>query len=97
MTEIAREKQISINIHDFQVLTECLANTYSSLQLQSIKQQTVLELGSRMSIYQDGDTNNSDFDIMNDIQRINRIIFAEEISYDGKANPTQKSLEQYLK
>lgn len=81
LLKIASEKDIQLHTVEFQKLTDCLARTYASVQKQAQIQQTVLERSSQMSIYQDGDRQNSDFDIMDDIRRINRLIFAEEIPY----------------
>lgn len=39
-----------------------------------------------MGVYMDGDTSNSDYDILTDIQKINGVIFTETLSYNGVRN-----------
>ena len=41
---------------------------------------------SSMGVYMDGDTSNSDYDILSDIQKINGIIFTETLTYNGVRN-----------
>lgn len=45
----------------------------------------------------DGDTSNSDYDIVADIKKINAIIFKKEINYKGSPNNTKKLLNDYVK
>ncbi|NUJ97748.1 hypothetical protein HGA92_03085 [Candidatus Gracilibacteria bacterium] len=41
---------------------------------------------SRIGLYSDGDTNNSPFDLINDIKEIEKIIFIQESEYNGEEN-----------
>lgn len=41
---------------------------------------------SRIWLYSDGDTNNSPFDLINDIKEIEKIIFIQESEYNGEEN-----------
>lgn len=42
----------------------------------------------------DGDTKNSDYDIVADIQKINTIIFKEEVKYTGTQNKSVDLLKR---
>ena len=39
-----------------------------------------------IGLYTDGDTANSDYDIVSDIEKINSILFTQKLDYIGKAN-----------
>ena len=44
----------------------------------------------------DGNTNNSDYDIMTDIEKINSLIFSETLTYNGTANLGKGSISDLL-
>lgn len=44
----------------------------------------------------DGDTTNSDYDIIADIEKINSIIFSKNIKYSGEKNTSAKSFHDFL-
>ena len=45
----------------------------------------------------DGNTKNSDFDIVADIEKINEIIFTSHSKYDGTKNNASKLIDNFLK
>jgi len=47
-------------------------------------------------VYMDGDTTNSDYDIISDITKINQILFSEDIKYNGVKNNSQNSFANFL-
>lgn len=67
------------------------------MQSESRLQQTKIEIGGAIGVFSDGTLQNSDYDIIYDIDKINAIIFSEKIPYQGKVNPTNKSLERFLR
>lgn len=44
----------------------------------------------------DGDTANSDYDVIADIEKINSLIFSEELPYNGTKNAGKISLANLL-
>jgi len=76
------------------ILTDIIQYTYVFHQKASIdaeKLSDTLYNISRTGIFADGDTNNSWFDIIADLQDIDAIIFSEEIDYNGEANRSPTS------
>lgn len=44
----------------------------------------------------DGDTTNSDYDIITDIEKINMIIFSKDIKYGGERNNSSSAFRDFL-
>lgn len=44
----------------------------------------------------DGDTTNSDYDIISDIGKINMIIFSKDIKYSGEKNNSSSAFQNFL-
>ena len=44
----------------------------------------------------DGNTANSDYDIVADVEKINALIFTEELKYNGTKNMGKKSLSNLI-
>lgn len=57
-------------------------------------QETLTRLMST-NLYADGDTNNSSYDILYDMERINRVIFSQEINYQGVVNREADALDLF--
>lgn len=51
---------------------------------------------SYLGLYMDGDKNNSEYDIVSDIEKINMILFSQDIKYKGTPNASAKSLADFL-
>ncbi len=94
---IATRKNITLTTDGLQGIASCLSETYANIQSQSLRQQEVLETAGNISIYNDGNRDNSDYDIIDDIKKIHTIIFSVPPKYDGVVNPTGKSLDKYLR
>lgn len=82
---------------DFQSLASCLKTTYADVKNRAKTQQQDLENSAGIGLYMDGDTSNSDFDIITDIEKINTIIFAQPDKYEGKKNNLNNKLNDFLK
>lgn len=80
----------------FQELTSCLTNRYQWVESQSSKEQNNLEQLSSIGLYSDGDTSNSDYDIIADIDKINAIIFSTPEKYTGVKNNAKDALSKFL-
>lgn len=75
----------------FANLVSCLAETYNQLGDIAAKDEEALSSMWILWIYTDGDTKNSDYDIVADIEKLNAIIFTEKLDYIGKVNVSKES------
>jgi len=62
-------------------LSSCLSETYRKLSEEAQKDENSLSQLSIIGLYSDGDTSNSDYDIIANIERINSILFTERLDY----------------
>jgi len=73
-------------------LATCLAETYRRLWDEAATDEQMLYGMGIVWLYMDGDTDNSDYDIIADINRINSILFTEELDYIGRIHQVTRSL-----
>lgn len=97
ISEVAGRKNITLTTEELNRLGGCLTETYQKMQTQSKKQAHALETAGSIGIFSDGNADNSDFDIMVDIEKINAIIFSSEEQYHGSVNITAQALAKFLK
>jgi len=74
----------------------CLADTYSDMQTNAMTDMTAMKKAWGAWVYMDGDTTNSDYDIITDITKINQILFSEDLKYNGVKNNSQNSFANFL-
>jgi hypothetical protein len=75
----------------FQNAATCLADTYRKMgELAAASEKSASAIGL-IGLYTDGDTANSDYDIVSDIEKINSILFTQKLDYIGKANMSAES------
>lgn len=67
-------------------LQNCITDYYSHLQQESSQSLDSMASIGEVGLYTDGDTNNSDFDLLSDLQQINSVIFSQPIPYAGLVN-----------
>lgn len=72
-------------------LALCLAETYRELGESAAKDEVALSSMWLLWLYSDGDTSNSDYDIVADVEKIGTILFAEKLDYIGKVNTSKQS------
>ena len=72
-------------------LASCLAETYRNMGDVARRSEESLAAVGMIGLYTDGDTTNSDYDITNDLGKINSILFSEKIDYIGKKNTAMNS------
>lgn len=97
LSKIANENgQTSLSLEGFQALTACIGDRYKWLKEQVTDEQDSLESLSSIGLYSDGDTSNSDYDIVVDINKINTILFSTELQYDGVKNNSKDSFRDFL-
>lgn len=91
------QNKTSINTEEWQALTLCIDSRYSAVKNRSYEEQNNLERLSSMGAYSDGDTSNSDYDILADIEKINMILFSKDLKYEGKVNQkTSEAIADFL-
>ncbi len=78
------------------ILLRCINETYAGVQASAGKQVDNMRKIASIGIYTDGSTDNSDYDIVSDIAKINDIIFTQKISYNGTKNIGKLSLFDLL-
>lgn len=69
---------------------------YRELKQRSKRETNARETISYLGLYMDGDTSNSDYDIISDIDKINMLIFSEKIEYKGTPNQAARSFSDFL-
>ncbi len=69
---------------------------YRELRERSKRETNARETISYLGLYMDGDTSNSDYDIISDIDKINMLIFSEKIEYKGTPNQAAHSFADFL-
>lgn len=74
----------------------CLNNKYTELVAQKTNEADKLQKISAIGLFTDGNKENSDYDIVNDIDKINGLLFSEDLKYNGVANNSASSLASYL-
>ena len=74
----------------------CLQGKYDELVKSKQKEADGIQKISSIGLYTDGDTSNSDYDIMTDIDKINSVLFTETLKYNGVVNRTSESLKRNL-
>lgn len=96
LSAIAVNKRVTLSSQSLQNLADCLRDAYKKIQESAFNQYESLSSVGSMGIFMDGDTANSDYDIISDIERINTLIFAENSKYDGTKNSGKTSLSNLL-
>lgn len=95
LTDALREKN-TLSTETFQNLTLCLANRYRDLKSRNERENNTRINLSSLGLYMDGDTGNSDYDILSDIEKINSLIFSEALKYGGATNKSSKNFAEIL-
>lgn len=96
LAKIARENNKKFSNDEIVSLSNCLNSAYNKIKSSAISQKEIIEDAGSTGIFMDGDLENSDFDIIVDINKINEIIFKKPINYEWVKNPNKKSLLDYL-
>ena len=86
----------SIPMNSLLSLQLCLQGKYDELVKSKQKEVGKIQEISSIGLYSDGDTSNSDYDIMTDIDKINSVLFTEKLKYNGVVNRTSESLKRNL-
>ena len=79
--QIANSKRVNLTTDAESSLRQCLVEKYNSIERVAHEDQDTLETVGNVGLYMDGDTANSDYDILSDITRINTLIFKEKYEY----------------
>ncbi len=97
LISLARTKQVTLTTQSESSLRQCLVEKYNGLDQRAHEDQDTLESVGNIWLYLDGDTANSDYDLLADITRINSIIFKEKYPYTGTKNASAKSIASLLR
>ena len=95
-TALAKRGVSTISTDVFQNLAQCLTNSYLELQERTKRENDARVTLSSVGLYMDGDTSNSDYDILSDIEKINGLIFSETLKYSGVINKSSKNFADLL-
>jgi hypothetical protein len=96
LLRIADTKKATLTTSTLSLLAQCLVEKYKKIQKSASDDQTTLEQVWSIGLYMDGDTANSDYDILTDITRINAIIFKEKYDYTGTKNASAGAIASML-
>ena len=77
-------------------LTQCILKKYDTIRAESDKTIKNIEKVAMIGMYMDGSTQNSDYDIVTDIENINRILFESPTSYNGTENMGRIAFDDIL-
>ncbi len=97
LISLARSRQVTLTTPSESSLRQCLVEKYNGLDQRAHEDQDTLESVGNIGLYLDGDTANSDYDLLADITRINSIIFKEKYPYTGTKNASAKSIASLLR
>lgn len=86
----------TLSTDTFPSMAKCITSAYKDLKDRAKWEQNARETISYIGLYMDGDKNNSEYDIVSDIEKINSILFSQEIKYTGTANQSGKWLSNFL-
>ncbi len=93
---IASSKNVILDSDSLAALAGCLVDAYRDVQTSASGQQWVLERLGSLWLYTDGDASNSDYDIIVDIDKINKLIFSEDLKYSWTKNMAKSSFADLL-
>ena len=96
LVQIANSKRVNLTTDPESSLRQCLVERYNTIQRSAYEDQNTLETVGNIWLYMDGDTANSDYDILSDITRINTIIFKEKYEYKWTKNATAQAVADML-
>jgi hypothetical protein len=89
---MGKNKRLWVSDSDsFANLAWCLRETYKNMADVAAKDERTLAQMWVIGIYTDGNTENSDYDIVDDIEKMNAIIFTERLDYIGRLNTAKDS------
>lgn len=86
ITRIMGKKKVTMTSDTLLQLARCLSETYSNIWTRSQKDGEFVNQMGAVGLYSDGNTENSDYDIVADIEKIHSIIFIDKMKYDGNSN-----------
>ncbi len=75
----------------FHTIATCLTETYAKMGEVAAQSEKTASTTGLIGLYTDGDTANSDYDIVSDIEKINSILFTQKLDYIGTKNMASSS------
>lgn len=86
----------NISTDTFSHLTKCITEEYKNTKKDAQKETDARVNISYLGLYMDGDKSNSEYDIITDIEKINWLIFSEDLKYDGTVNAAGKWFKDFV-
>lgn len=80
----------AITSDSFQSITQCITSKYQKVREEASRENNARTTISYIGLYMDGDKTNSDYDILTDIEKINTVIFSQDLKYGGTVNKSGK-------
>lgn len=96
LNKIIASEKVRLSTDQMSQISQCLVEKYDEIRKAGYQDQNILEEVGNIGLYMDGDTNNSDYDILSDITKINGIIFKEKYDYKGVKNGAAKSVASMM-
>jgi hypothetical protein len=97
LVTLASKKKISMSSDTLVNLSSCLVESYDTIVSESIQEDKAISIVGNAGLYMDGSKENSDYDILADIEKINTIIYSHPEKYTGVKNSTKKSRDALLR
>lgn len=69
---------------------------FQKIESEAKREEKTLSSLARVGLYTDGNSNNSSFDLMKDLQDVQDIIFSKDLPYDGRVNTSATSIGAFL-
>ena len=90
-------KKITITTDELKALYDRMSSWYVQKNQKANKKAREFKVISSIWLYNDGDINNSWFDIMYDLEQINKVIFSKDIPYNwSELNFLASDMDDYL-
>ena len=80
----------TITSDSFLDITRCITGKYQKVREEANRENNARTTISYIGLYMDGDKTNSDYDILTDIEKINTVIFSQDLKYGGTVNASGK-------
>lgn len=78
---LAGKNGVAVTTESILALGSCLTETYRGVGKRAINDDITLSIVGSVGLYMDGSRENSDYDILTDIEKINTIIFSNPDTY----------------
>lgn len=96
LTLLAQKNNVILTTESELTLRECLVEKYDAIVVAAHQDQNAFETVGNIWLYMDGDTDNSDYDLVTDISVINEVIFKKKYPYTGTKNANARAIADMI-